>query len=117
MHVLLTHSSLPSTFLACGAVTTMPLSNLNKFISNPLQIHHVLTVLIAFFISLPFNSHFASSFISFLLNFATAAFSVPSEGGRRERNFCQRRRRDVKGRDLKRRWMLTRDRKAASIVE
>lgn len=117
------YSSTSSIFPACGAVTLIPLSNLNKFISNPLQTHQVLTVLIAFLISLPFKSHFASSYISSspTVNLFEPVDLVeePEEFGisRRERNFSQRRRREEWGSDLKTRWSWTRERKAASIVE
>jgi hypothetical protein len=107
--LLITHTS---TFPACGAVTLIPLSNLFRVISKFLQTHHVRTVLIAFLISLPFNSHLANSLMSFSLTLPSALLP-----GRRDRNFCQIRRRDEKGRDSNTRWMFTRDRKAVSIVE
>ena len=111
-HTMCLTYSTSSTFLACGAVTLIPLSNLNKFISNSLQTHQVLTVLIAFLISRPFISHFANSCMSFFETLGLAA-----SWGRRDRNFCQRRRREENGRGVKRRWILTRERKAVSMVE
>ena len=106
-----------STFLACGAVTRIPLSNLKRFISNPLHTHHVLTVLIAFLISLPFSSHFANSPSISLFNPSIVLVREWLSLGRRARNFSQSRRREEAGSGEKRRWMLTRERKAVSIVE
>lgn len=61
--------SLIPLFSACGAVALIPLSNLRRFISNSLQTHQVLTVLIAFLISLPIQLPFRK-LIYFLETFA-----------------------------------------------
>src|SRR5271155_4490240 len=85
--------SSPLIFSACGAVTLIPLSNLSNDISNPLQTHQVLTVLIAFLISRPFNSHLANCSKSSFDNCDSAS----ALAGRRDRNLRQSTRRDEKG--------------------
>ena len=105
--------SLPSSiFVACGAVLLIPDSSLSRLISKSLITHQLRTVLIEFLISLPFNSHFASSFRSLAFNFIFF-----SSFGRRSMNFCHSWRRAMGERAEKRRWMFTRERKALSIVE
>ena len=76
----------PPIFSLIGAVILIPVSNLNRLISNPLQTHHVRTVLIVFLISLPFSCHRASSSIYPWVN-----LTLMSPFGNLKRNFSRSR--------------------------
>jgi hypothetical protein len=101
-----------SNFVAWGAVLLTPDSSLSRSIAWPLTTHQFRTSLMAFLISLPFNSHFANSVKS-----CSDSCLLVSPFGRRVNNFSHSCYREFDERLLKSKWMCTRDRKAISIVE
>ena len=108
-------------FAAYGLITLIPFSNLAKVIPYPLCLHQLFVIFTAVLIFRPFSCHPASSFISSseisILSSASASTLLPfSFLGRRSKNLRYTSCLASGVRLLKRRYRLTRLRKAESIV-